>query len=151
LGEINYVCADTYGFLHMCCNVLRVCVCVCVCVCADRYPSSSPDRAFRSLMYGLSLRMRSIRCFWSGKMSYSFLFSSEVSPGARCGGGEGEGERRGGCHSGGPEWDQCTLGWGNMEGRGRGVGAEGRTGGPGRKLAAAGRRAGGLGVSVGEG
>lgn len=33
------------------------------------HPSSSPDRAFRSLMYGLSLRMRSIRCFWSGKMS----------------------------------------------------------------------------------
>lgn len=74
------------------------------------HPSSSPDSAFRSLMYGLSLRIRSIRCFWSGKMSYSFLFSSDVSPAVRCGGGEGEGEgegeRRGGCHCGGPEWGQ---------------------------------------------
>lgn len=77
------------------------------------YPSSNPERAFRSLMYGLSLRMRSIRCFWSGKMSYSFLFSSDVSPGDRWGGGEGEGEgeRRGGCHSGGPEWGQCAVVW----------------------------------------
>lgn len=76
------------------------------------YPSNSPDRAFRSLMYGLSLRMRSIRCFWSGKMSYSFRFSSDVSPVDRWGGGEGEGdgERRGGCHSGGPEWGQCVVG-----------------------------------------
>lgn len=87
------------------------------------HPSSSPDRAFRSLMYGLSLRMRSIRCFWSGKMSYSFRFSSDVSPAERWGGGEGEGEgeRRGGCHSGGPEWGQCVVGWGIREGGGRGV------------------------------
>lgn len=64
-------------------------------------------------MYGLSLRIRSIRCFCSGKISYSFLFSSNVSPGDRCGGGEGdgEGERRGGCHSGGPECGQCAVGW----------------------------------------
>lgn len=91
----------------------------CVILITERvlYPSSSPDRAFRSLMYGLSLRMRSILCFWSGKMSYSFLFSSDVSPGDRWGGGEGdgEGERRGGCHSGGPEWGQWAVGCGIRE------------------------------------
>ena len=58
-----------------------------------------------------------MRCFWSGKRSYSFLFSSDVAPGDRCGGGEGdgEGERRGGCHSGGPEWGQCAAGCGVRE------------------------------------
>lgn len=46
-----------------------------------------------------------MRCFWSGKMSYSFLLSSVVSKGDRCGGGEGDG--RGRCQSGGPECGQC--------------------------------------------
>lgn len=67
-------------------------------------PSKRPDRAFRSLIYGLSLRIQSIRCFWSGKMSYNFLLSSVVSEGDRCGGGEGD--DRGRCQSGGPECGQ---------------------------------------------
>lgn len=114
--EVNKLFGDAYGVsLHVVCWPVV-------------YPSRSPDRAFRSLMYGLSFRMRSIRCFWSGKMSYSFRFSSDVSPADRWegGAGEGDGERRGGCHSGGPECGQCAclVGWAIKEGVGQGVEAE---------------------------
>lgn len=58
-------------------------------------------------MYGLSLRIWSIRCFWSGKMSYKSFFSFVVSEGDLCGGGEGDG--RGRCQSGGPECGQWDV------------------------------------------
>lgn len=66
-------------------------------------------------------------------MSYSFRFSSDVSPAERWAGGdgegEGEGERRGGCHSGGPECGQ----WGCLLEDEGGHGVEAEVGGADRR------------------